>query len=339
MFPALILAAVVAASPSPSPTPSPTPSPPYSLHGAFSLYSDLKSTTDLSNGLVTISKNTGTLQGSITAGAYAFPVVGQTLEATTAQGANASLYGYVPAYDLAYAPNGNLTISAGQLATLLGQENGFTFQNFDIQRGLVWAAEPTFSRGLRVAYANGKISGDLEYDDGYYSGDAGRAVEGLVGWAPTANTAWSFAFIVPGANTPANVTASIANKREYDVMLTQQFGKLQLEPYLLDIESPASAALAYTRSESALGAVVLANYAFNAVYSIGGRFESFADHSAASDTSLNADLVGYGPGSHATTWTITPQYHPGPFFARAEYSLVAGSFSQSRYIAEIGAQF
>ena len=144
--------------------------------------------TDLSNALLTFSKNTGQLQGSVTVGPYAFPVVGQTINPTTQQGANVSLYGYVPAYDLAYVPNGNVTVSAGQLATLLGQENGFTFQNFNIQRGLVWAAEPTFSRGVRVAYANGKISGDLEYDDGYYSGDSGRAVEGLAGWAPTANT-------------------------------------------------------------------------------------------------------------------------------------------------------
>lgn len=362
MFHALVLAAIVAASPSPSvspsptPTASPTPTPPYSLHGAFSLYTEHTNyvnptETDLSNALLTFSKNTGQLQGSVTVGPYAFPVVGQTINPTTQQGANVSLYGYVPAYDLAYVPNGNVTVSAGQLATLLGQENGFTFQNFNIQRGLVWAAEPTFSRGVRVAYANGKISGDLEYDDGYYSGDSGRAVEGLAGWAPTANTDWSFAFIVPGANTPPNVTAAVANKREFDFMLTQQFGKLQLEPYVLSIQSPASATLGYTNGESALGGVVLANYAFNGVYSLGGRFESFANHSAIVDTSLNADLVGYGPGSRATTWTITPEYHPGPFFVRAEYSWVtvydalvgfgpSGALAnQSRFIAELGVQF
>ncbi len=312
---------------------------------------DLSSRTDVSNALLTLSKNTTQLQGSVTVGAYAFPVVGQAINPTTQQNANSYLYGFVPAYDLAYVPNGNLTISAGQLATVLGQENGFTFQNFDIARGLVWAAEPTFSRGVRVAYTNGKISGDLEYNDGYYSGGTGRAIEGLAGWAPTSNTNWSFAFIVPGANTPPNVTAAIANKREYDFMLTQQFGKLQLEPYVLYIQSPASAGLGYTNSESALGGVVLANYAFNSVYSVGGRFESFSNHSATTDSSLNADLVGYGPGSRATTWTVTPAYHPGPFFVRAEYSLVTVNnatvgfgptgtlVNQSRYLVEMGVQF
>ncbi|MGB6985038.1 MAG: outer membrane beta-barrel protein [Candidatus Aquilonibacter sp.] len=373
MFHALALAALVAvtpsASPTPTPTASPTPTPPYSLHGAISEYSehtnnmnpagaldtpmgaDLATRTDLSNALLTFSKNTGQLQGSVTVGAYAFPVVGQAINPTTQQNANSNLYGFVPAYDLAYVPNGNLTVSAGQLATLLGQEDGFTFQNYDIQRGLVWAAEPTFSRGVRVAYTNGKISGDLEYDDGYYSGNSGRAVEGLAGWAPTSNTNLSFAFIVPGSNTPANVTVAVANKREYDLMLTQTFGKLSLEPYVLYIESPASASLGYTNSESALGGVVLAQYAWNSVYSLSGRFESFANHSATSDTSLNADLVGYGPGSRASTWTITPAYHPGPFFVRAEYSLVTVSnatagfgptgtlTNQSRYLLEMGVQF
>ncbi|MGA7571479.1 MAG: hypothetical protein WCA80_11810, partial [Candidatus Aquilonibacter sp.] len=88
MFHALVLAAIVAASPSPSvspsptPTASPTPTPPYSLHGAFSLYTEHTNyvnptETDLSNALLTFSKNTGQLQGSVTVGPYAFPVVGQ----------------------------------------------------------------------------------------------------------------------------------------------------------------------------------------------------------------------------------------------------------------------
>ena len=375
MFHALVLAAVLTATPSTSPTPTPTPTatptptPPYTLHGAFSGYSehtnnvnpsgaldtptgaDLTTRTEVSNALLTLSKTTSQLQGSVTVGAYAFPVVGAAINPTTQQGANSYLYGFVPAYDLAWVPNGNVTVSAGQLATLLGQENGFTFQNYNIQRGLVWGAEPTFSRGVRVAYTNGKISGDLEYNDGYYSGSSGRAVEGLAGWAPTSNTNWSFAFIIPGANTPPNATVAIGNKREYDFMLTQTYGKLQLEPYVLYVQSPPSASLGYTAGESALGAVVLAQYAWSGAYSLSGRFEYFANHSATTDTSPNADLVGYGPGSRATTWTITPAYHPGPFFVRAEYSLVtvnnatvgfgpAGTLTnQSRYLVELGVQF
>lgn len=379
MFHAILLAVTVAASDSasPSPTPSaaptssPTPTPEYSFDGTFSEYTvhtnnvnatgaldqssgaDLADRTDLSNALLILAKNTGMFRFSVTGGAYAFPVVGQAINPTTQQSSNSWLYGFVPVAYAQYVPNAHLTISAGKQTALLGQESAFTFQNLDVQRGLGFAAEPLISRGIRATYLQGKFTGDLEYNDGYYSGNSGRAVEGLVGWAPSAATNLQFAFILPGVNTPGNVTSAIANKREYDFMLTQQFGKLQLLPYALLVDSPASENLGYTKSESALGLVLLANYAFNPMYSLAARYESYANHSGAGDTSLNADLLGYGPGSSATTWTITPAYRVNDLFARAEYSAVNVSgllpglgfgphgttTNQSRVVFEFGVQF
>lgn len=371
LFALALTIALASPSPSPVPSPTPTPSPQYSLDGAFSLYSvhtnginatgsldtpnnhDLASRTEDSNALLSLTKNTGVLRGNVMVGAYAFPVVGGALNPTTQPGANAYLFGFVPQAYLSYVPNAHLTISAGKLPSLLGQESGFTYQDLNVQRGIVWAAETTFDRGVRVQYANGKLTSQLGYDDGFYSGNAGRALEGLVGWQFTPNTTAQFAFVVPGANTPGNVTSAIANKREYDLMLTQQCGKLQLLPYVLFVDSPATAKQGYLRDETALGAVLLANYAFNATYSVGARVESFANHSASSDLSLNADLVGFGPGSRAATWTITPSYHPGPFFARAEFSsatvhnatpgIAFGPLgiqtNQTRALLELGVQF
>jgi hypothetical protein len=346
-----------------------TPAP-YSIDGTFSLYSvhtsatnatgaldtrsgaDEISRTDLSNGLLTFTKNTGRLRFGVTAGVYAFPVAGQSLNPTTQAGANTALFGYVPSYYLAFVPNDRVTVSVGQLATLLGQENGFTFQNPDVQRGLVWAAEPAFSRGIRIAYVQGKFTGDLEYDDGYYSGSH-RAFEGLLGWAPSVYTEVQIALIAPQADTPGNATTSIANKTEYDVMLTQQIGKLQILPYALFIDSPASAALGYARDESATGVAFLATYAVSAHFSVGARYEWFADHSAAGDASPNADFLGYGPGSRATSFTITPAYRVNSFFVRAEFSSVDAldvtpglgfgahgtAGTQARVLIETGVQF
>jgi hypothetical protein len=322
-----------------------TPAP-YSLDGTFSLYSvhtngvNATSFTDLSNGLLTFTKNTGFFRFGVTAGIYAFPVVGQALYPTTQGGANTSLYGYVPSAYVAFVPNAHVTVSAGQLATLLGQEDGFTYLNVNVQRGLIWAAEPAFSRGVRVAYTQGKFSGDLEYDDGYYTASH-RAVEGLVGWAPSGNTAVQVAFIAPQANTPGNATAAVANKTEYDVMLTQQIGKLALLPYVLLTESPASASLGYATTEYATGDAFLAQYAFNARYSIGARYEWFVDHSSAFDPSPNADFVGYGPGSRAATFTITPSYKMNLFFLRAEFSAVnaVDRELQTRVLVETGVAF
>lgn len=136
-------------------------------------------------------------------------------------------------------------------------------------------------------------------------------------------------------------------------MLTQQIGKLQLLPYALLVDSPASSQLRYTREEGATGVVLLANYAFNSAYGIGFRAESFRNGSAASDTSFNADLVGYGAGSSAMSMTLTPAWHSGYILARLEISSVVlglfapgggfGSMStsnhQTRVLGQLGVQF
>jgi hypothetical protein len=357
-------------SPSPSPTPAPTATPAYSFSGVFTDYhistihvnatgelssatgNDVPSHTDISNALLTFTKNTGTFRFGVTGGEYALPVVGQAINPTSQANANTQLYTLLPQFYVAYAPSSNLTVSAGKLATLLGQESAFTYQNVNLQRGLGWAVEPTFSRGVRVAYTQGKFTGDLEYNDGYYSGSH-RAVEGLVGWAPSGNSNLQFVYIVPSRNTPPNPTASIANKAEYDLMLTQAVGKLALTPYVLYVSSPSSATLGYTTTETALVGSIIASYAFDSYFSLGARFEDFTNHSGTTDKSLNADLLGYGPGSRATTITVSPLYKIGEYFLRAEYSLVNASRftpglafgpngtlgNQTRYGLELGAQF
>ncbi len=370
MLAAAACAAPALADPAPPPTPSPAPSPPVTVSGIVSDFTftsdnpnatgaldtasgaDLSSRTQLSNALITITHSSGPLRFSLTAGAYNLPVVGAAINPTFQQLANTNLFGYVPNAYVQYVPNANWTISAGKLPTLLGQENTFTFANINIQRGLVWNMEPVVSNGIRVAYSNANFSAALEYNDGFYSGSR-RAVEGMIGWNPTPSNSLQFIFILPDANTPSNNTAFIANKREYDLMYTQQIGKLQLLPYALWVQSPASSALGFVRSQSALGAALLANYAFSGVYSLGGRFETVGNSSSIRDFSLNSDLVGYGPGSSATTFTLTPAYKTPHFVVRGEWSHVTANnvfpglgfgpgglrTNQTRLGLEVGAQF
>lgn len=299
------------------------------------------SRTDVSNLLFTAARNTGTFRYGVTAGAYAFPVVGQPFVSTFQTGANTGSYGFVPIAFAQYAPSDSFTLSVGKLATLLGQESGFTFQNVNIQRGLVWGAEPTISRGVRAAYTKNNLTLDVELNDGYYSGSR-RAIEGLLGYAPAAATNVQFAFIIPDANTPGNCTSAVANKAEYNIMLTQTFGKLQLTPYLLFVDSPASASAGYTAAESAYAQVFIANYTFDPAYSLAMRYEHLANRSAPGDTSGNADLVGYGPGSSASGFTVTPAYRYKQLTVRGEYSSVnasRGASAQTRIGFEILGQF
>ena len=338
---ALVLGTLLAQA---TPSPTPTPPPAYSLDAAFTEYtsgSHATALTDLSNALLTLTKNTGTIRGAATVGAYALPVVGFALSSTTQPGTNTELYSVLPIAYLSYVPNVHVTLSTGKLPSLFGQENAFTTQNVNIQRGLLWNAETTVDRGVRVAYANGKVSATLGYDDGFYAGNTGRAVEALVGYAFDSTTSIQLAAIVPGRATPPNATASVANKRELDVMFSRTMGRLTLSPYILAVTSPSSPALGYTSAENALGAALIAQYAIAPLYSCGFRFETFANHSAVGDTSTNADLVGFGPGSRATTWTVTPAYRSNLFLARVEYSRVYANdaAAQSRLLFEAGVVF
>ena len=294
----------------------------------------------MSNALFNIARTAGSFRFGLTAGAYAFPVIGTPLASTFAAGANTSLYTVLPIAYAQYAPSDQFSISAGKLGTLLGQESIFTYQNINIQRGLGWNAEPVISRGVRLAYTPGKLTLDLELNDGYYSGSK-RAFEWLAGWAFTPQTNLQLAAILPDANTPGNPTAAIANKSEYDLMITQTAGTVQFTPYVLWISSPASANAGFTNAESGYVAALLARYSPPGPLSLGMRYEHARNNSGALDTSPNADFFGYGAGSTADSLTLTPTYTYKQLSARAEYSLVTatGSFSQARLGAELLLQF
>lgn len=336
---AFVWAVIAQAAPAPTPTPTPTPAPPVTWGGDFLISSfhtngvnatgtldtpigvDKPDRTDFSALMVNVAATSGKFKATASAGEYNLISAGFAINPSTQRGANTELFGALPFVALQYAFSNQWSVAAGKFAALLGQESPMTWQNVNVQRGLAWSMEPTISRGVHVAYSQGPWSATLEYNDAYYSGNK-RAAEGIVGYAPTSGSNFQFAWIVPSADAPANPTVTVGNKTEYDFMYAGQVGKLQLLPYLLWVHSPSSTALGYPRSESAFAGVLMGTYAFNSDFSVAARFESASNSSGMTDTSPNADLVGYGPGSGADSITITPTYHRGWAFARLEYSHV-----------------
>lgn len=362
----VILAALVAAASS-SPSPSPTPSPPPTLSPGFTEGSvtydpvvtmlvaktsnvnaignlanaggpDQPSRLNVSNALATIAKTTGVLRYGATLGEYAFPTVGVSGNATQQSGANTDLYGPLPSAYLEYAPSANFNIMAGRLFALVGPENAFTYQNVNIQRGLAWNAEPVVSRGVRATVTSGKFTGVLGLNDGFYSGTL-NAVEAQLAETANDTVSWSISALVPSANARPNPTAAIANRWEINPALTLTLKRASVVPYLLYVGSPSSTALGYARNERATYAGVLVSHALANGWSLGWRIEYAKNASSTSDTSANADLVGYGPGSNARTFTLTPAYKKNAFFARAEVSTAAvSSFTPGLAFGNAGAQ-
>ncbi|HEY9179765.1 MAG TPA: outer membrane beta-barrel protein, partial [Candidatus Baltobacteraceae bacterium] len=227
--------AAPSAPPAASPTPAPAAPPAVSVSPDFALY-DLYTSgipggaADVSDALLNFNASAGKLHANATVGDYSFPVVGFPLAPDNAPGANVMLYSPLPVAAFTYQFNSHVSVGIGKFGSLLGQESPFTYQNLNVQRGLGWNMEPAISRGVQVAYANGPWNASVREDDAYYSG-SGRAVEGLIGWSPSANTSLQFAAMIPGRNLPPNITTAVGNKSEYDLMYARTAGKLQLLPY------------------------------------------------------------------------------------------------------------
>lgn len=365
----MTLCASTAARADSTATPAPTPSP-IALHAVFAATEsytsgvnaigsfdtptghDVSSRFNVSDAFAILTKTSGTLQYALQAGAYSIPTIGVAGNKTIQTGANTDLFGPVPLAYLEYVPSGNFNVSAGVLATLIGAESTFTYQNWNIQRGAVWNVENAVSRGIRANWTQGKTTLTLGANDGYYSGNFG-AGEAAITYNPDPSESLLAVWLDPNSRTPGNKTTSIANKELLNLVYTRTQGKLQLAPYVLWARSPSSQALGFANSESAFGGAVLANLSWCSRFSTALRWETLHDSSSQTDASANADLIGYGPGSGITSWTLTPAWHfGGGTFFRIDFSQahVTGAApglafdpsgngsNQSRVVLELGTQ-
>jgi hypothetical protein len=164
---------------------------------------DQPSRFNISSAFIPITRNTGFFRYGASAGVYSIPVVGLSGNKTFQSGANVNTFSLI----------------VGYLATLIGQEYTYSYQNWNIQRGLVWNMETAVSRGARLSITGGKFIGALEVNDGFFSGHY-LGLEGSLTMAPDADRAFQFVFVVPNSQAPGNWTAAIANQRLYNFMYT-----------------------------------------------------------------------------------------------------------------------
>src|SRR5436309_6834502 len=80
-----------------------------------------------------------------------------------------NFYGPVPVAFLKLAPAKNTSILIGALPTVMGAEYTFTFENMNVQRGLLWNQENAVNRGIQVNQTLGKVTASLSWNDGFYS--------------------------------------------------------------------------------------------------------------------------------------------------------------------------
>jgi hypothetical protein len=288
----------------------------------------------LGNGQFFFQKTDGLFQYYIQVGAYTIPDLGVpffNVRTTTGD-----FFGPVPLAWGKLAPTDNFSIQGGQLPTLIGLENTFSFQNMNIERGLLWNQEPAISRGGQLNYTQGPLAFALSWNDGFYSNN----FTWLSGSATyTVDPANSFVLAAGGnyahttkvtTTTPFFQTTATPllqnNETLFTLGYTYNSAPWTVTPYFQFTHVPASSPppINTFSSGSTIGGAILANYSFGddsplPGFSLPVRFEYIGSTGSLADGAPN---LLYGPGSKAWSITFTPTYQYKIFFARAEISHV-----------------
>ncbi len=311
---------------------------------------DRTSLADISNGQIFVQNTDGQFQFFVEGGAYSIPDLGT---AYTRVGKTTALtYGYLPQGYIKLVPNSAFSLEAGKLPTLFGAEYTFTFENMNIERGLLWNQENAVNRGVQANYTTGPLALSLSLNDGFYSGrlnwlsgaatytiDSASSLEAVAGGS-LSRTSYS-TFATPTAQNNSSI---------YNIIYTRTAGAWTFNPYLQYTYVPEDVSAGLDHSASTYGAAMLVKYAFNSNVSLAGRGEYIGSSGSAA---AGAPNLLYGQGSRAWSFTVTPTYQYNQFFGRVDASYVGASgttagdafgnsgnnTSQGRLVLETGVLF
>jgi hypothetical protein len=268
---------------------------------------------DISNIQVEVQKTDGVFQFYVQAGDYNFPSLGAGV--LSSPRLTESTFKYVPVAYIKIVPNAAFNVEIGELPTLIGAEYTFTFENLNIERGLLWNQEPAISRGIQANYTQGPVAVSVSLNDGYFSSHY-STLSGLVTYTATMKDTIAVAasgnfdktsrssFVTPIAQNNGTV---------WNVMWTHTDGPWVINPYLQYTTTPKDTAFGLGSSASTFGGAVLAKYSFSPLFNLAGRVEYIS--SSGSQVSLL-----YGPKSDAWSFTLTPTFQFKTYFVRGEMS-------------------
>ena len=125
---------------------------------------DHETQATLSNGQIFIQKPDGKLQYYVQAGVYTMPTL--SVPFVNAQNTMNNFYGPVPVAYLKLPVGKTTQFLIGSLPTLMGAESTFTYQNFNIERGIVWNQENAINHGIQINQTLGKyLAASVSWND------------------------------------------------------------------------------------------------------------------------------------------------------------------------------
>jgi len=291
----------------------------FSVFQNNSVPGDDKAQATLSNGQIFIQKADGKYQYYVQAGVYTMPTL--SVPFLNAQNTVNSFYGPVPVAYLKLPVGKTTQFLIGSLPTLMGAESTFTYQNFNIERGIVWNQENAINRGLQVNQTLGKyLSASVSWNDGYYS----NRYSWLSGSVTLTKGPHVLVYDGMGnlGQTAYQTTATPVQNNSYmhAVIYTYTKGPWIVSPYFQYSKLPTNLKVGVPKGTSATGGAINASYAFKSGFSLPVRVEYLTSSGSATDGSVN--LLGFGAGSAGTTFTATPTYQKGGMYVRSDLAWV-----------------
>jgi hypothetical protein len=258
----------------------------------------------------------------IQAGVYTLPTL--SVPFVNAQNTVNNLYGPVPVAYAKWQAAKNTQFLIGSLPTLMGAESTFTYQNFNIERGIVWNQENAINRGIQVNQTIGKyLSAAISWNDGYYS----DRYSWLSGSATLTKGPHSLVYDGMGnlGQTVYETTATPIQNNGYmhAVIYTYTKGPWIVSPYFQYGKLPTNAKVGVGNGTSATGGALNVSYAFKSGFSLPVRFEGLTSSGTPTDKSVN--MLGFGVGSSGITFTATPTYQKGGMYLRSDLAIVHAS--------------
>jgi hypothetical protein len=273
---------------------------------------------DISNAQLFVQKTSGWWQFYLQGGAYNLPAIGVPFFSTSDTIKN--IYGPFPQGYLKLV-KGEFNVEIGALPTLIGAEYTFSFQNMNVERGLLWGQENAINRGIQLNWTHKKLTTAFSWNDGFYS-NRYTWFTGSVAYA--FNSANSLAFVA-GGNAGAYAKSTLAtplalnNSQIYNLIYTYSHGSWVVQPYFQYTDVPTNPNIGITEGAGTKGGALLMTYNFKRGFSLAARPEYIK--STGSIANGNVNLL-YGPGSGAFSFTVTPTYRKDSFFLRGDFAIV-----------------
>ena len=311
---------------------------------------------DVSNAQAVISKSTGLFQLFAVAGYYSLPDLATSYLRAATQTQNT--YRQLPIAIGTIAPNENWSLNFGNLFALGGAEGTFSYENINIQRGLLWGQTNSVTRGMQLNYQKDALSSSVAWTDGAYSGKynwLGVSVAYQATQKSAVTAIWNGS--LSGNTTNTTGTPLLQNNSQITNLLFSYSGDTWgLTPYLQYTVVPSNPSIGITGTSSTQGAGLLATYRITPLVegqpakhniSLPFRLEYM---NSFGNSGTNANNLLYGPNSAAWSATVTPTFQNGSWFLRLEGSYVrATNYSngsafgvsgntpaQSRFLVEAG---